>query len=116
MVNIRDLFAETGLSDKQTDRRTDRQTNKQNHRTTNPIDPPLPKGSKYAKSIGGSCVRFYSSMLTPSCIQKRPKAATKTQERTRIDYAAEESQRERKSIADTAGVKFNGRVSLLQGI
>ena len=37
-VNIRDLFAETGQSD--------RQTNKQNHRTTNPIDPPLPEGSK----------------------------------------------------------------------
>ena len=41
-VNIRDLFAETGQSDKQ----TNKQTNKQNHRTTNPIDPPLPEGFK----------------------------------------------------------------------
>ena len=30
-VNIRDLFAETGQSDKQTDKQTNKQTNKQNH-------------------------------------------------------------------------------------
>ena len=45
MVNIRDLFAETGQSDKQ--------TNKQNHKTTNPIDPPLPEGSKKTLSLLG---------------------------------------------------------------
>ena len=36
--------------DNQTDRQTKRQTNKQNHRTTNPIDPPLPEGSKKGAS------------------------------------------------------------------
>ena len=40
------MYHETGQSDKQTHRQTDKQTKPQNALTTNPIDPPLPEGSK----------------------------------------------------------------------
>ena len=45
------VFLEVGkhqrsIRGNRTIRQTEKQTNKQNHRTTNPIDPPLPEGSK----------------------------------------------------------------------
>ena len=83
-VNIRDLFAETGQSDKQTNRQTDRQTNKQNDES---YRPPYQRGLnrkiRYRRnkvpSVRNSLLPFYTLYaLGKKCYGSRSSCSCKS--------------------------------------